>query len=230
MTCNIFRIAESNLWIYLNLTRLIKSHLIMLDTLNFSSDTLTDLTDGFGAFSDGAQWKASMFIDYGTIIELIVIMMVPVLIVLVVMLFQYLSRRAKYRLAEKAVEAGVEVDITTLLNTKKRKSAKKSLMRRIVWGGLLTVAGLALILFEAISDESADADDFVISAIILAIGVGLVLSFVFGRKLLAHNIELENKEEEIEFRRRHGQSGAKGNAGETTESAQEDHNPENEEK
>ncbi len=181
----------------------------MLDTLNFSSDTLTDLTDEFGAFSDGTQWKASMFIDYGTIIELIVIMMVPVLIVLVVMLFQYLSRREKYRLTEKAIESGVKPETIECLLPKRRKSAKKSLMRRIVWGGLLTVAGVAIIIFEATLDYSSDTDELIIGAVILAIGIGLVLSFVFGRKILAHDIELEDEEAEIEFRRRHGQNEEK---------------------
>ncbi len=173
----------------------------MDDTLTFAGDTLTQLTNGFGEFFDDSPM--SMFIDWGTIIELLVILMIPVLIVLVVVLFQYLSRRAKYRLAEKAVEAGVAVDVTTLLNSRKHKSAKKSLMRRIVWGGLLTIAGLGIIIFEATLDSASDADDFIIGTVILALGVGLVLSFVFGRKILAHDIELENREAEIEFQRRH---------------------------
>ncbi len=179
----------------------------MNDTLTFAGDTLTQLTNGFGEFFDDSPMK--MFIDYGTIIELTIIMMAPVLLVLVVMLFQYLNRRDKYRLAEKAIVAGAKTEAIESLLPKRRKSAKKSLMRRIVWGGLLTVAGLAIIIFEATVDYSSDADDFIIGAVILAIGVGLVLSFVFGRKILAHDIELENKEAEIEFRRRHGQNEEK---------------------
>ena len=99
------------------------------------------------------------------------------------------SRKADVAL--KAIEAGVPVDPAFFAPAKKKKeSTKQKLIDQLTGACITSLMGAAFTAFYFVEKE-----DFLgfVGGIMLAVGIGLFISFFVGRKMLAKEIETEEQ-------------------------------------
>ncbi len=142
--------------------------------------------------------------------------LVPLITLLIVFGAMCFKTWKEARVAEKAIEAGTDPDAIEELSHimrkrgRRRSSAKKSLLRRIVWGTLFAVCGLSIIIADLAMATYPKAMIVILGAFALALGLGLIISYIAGRKLLAHEIELEERAADAEFKARLEKMARKG--------------------
>ena len=94
----------------------------------------------------------------------------------------------------KAIENGAELDQNALMGLKSKvKSTRKQLVSRLGSGIMFTVLGLMFILSAAFGLSSFPSWGYYPGFPLLAVGVGLLVSFFFGKKYLKSQIEEEDK-------------------------------------
>ena len=100
-----------------------------------------------------------------------------------------------------AIEKNPDMDIEEFLKkvTPKKKSLKEKLVNKLQWGTMISLVGLVFIGFGAyIGYEGGwDADDPVVAtvfgSIILAVGVAFFINYMIAKKMLAEEIEAEER-------------------------------------
>ena len=110
------------------------------------------------------------------------------------------NKRAEVALA--AIEKNPGIDVEELLKkvTPKQKSLKEKLVNKLQWGTMISLVGLVFIGFGAyIGYEGGwDADDPVVTtmfgSIILAVGVAFFINYFIAKKMLAKEIEAEERQ------------------------------------
>ena len=94
----------------------------------------------------------------------------------------------------KAIENGAELDQNALMGLKSKvKSTRKELVSRLGSGIMFTVLGLMFILSAAFGLSSFPSWGYYPGFPLLAVGVGLLVSFFYGKKYLKSQIEEEDK-------------------------------------
>ena len=94
----------------------------------------------------------------------------------------------------KAIENGAELDQNALMGLKSKvKSTRKELVSRLGSGIMFTVLGLMFILSAAFGLSSFPAWGYYPGFPLLAVGIGLLVSFFYGKKYLKSQIEEEDK-------------------------------------
>ncbi len=109
------------------------------------------------------------------------------------------NRRTQIILA--AIEKNAETDIEDLLKklSPKRRLLKERLLTKLLWGTLATIAGLGLIAFSVyllVNDIGGSADapgSMILGLMALGVGVSFLINFVIGKKMLAKELEAEEK-------------------------------------
>ena len=128
---------------------------------------------------------------------------VPIIIV-------WFSTRRKMNEANKrteiamaALEKNPDMDIEELmekLSPKKTKLFKEKLLGKLLWGVICIVAGLAVFgggvysMVAEIGYRDVNTIIMTIGGVIFAVGIALTVNYLAGRKLLAKEIESEEKE------------------------------------
>ena len=94
----------------------------------------------------------------------------------------------------KAIENGAELDQNALMGLKSKvKSTRKELVSRLGSGSMFTVLGLMFILSAAFGLSSFPSWGYYPGFPLLAVGIGLLVSFFYGKKYLKSQIEEEDK-------------------------------------
>lgn len=94
----------------------------------------------------------------------------------------------------KAIENGAELDQNALMGLKSKvKSTRKELVSRLGSGIMFTVLGLMFILSAALGLSSFPSWGYYPGFPLLAVGIGLLVSFFYGKKYLKSQIEEEDK-------------------------------------
>ncbi len=94
----------------------------------------------------------------------------------------------------KAIENGAEIDQSVLMGLKSKvKSTRKELVSRLGSGVMLTLMGLMFVLSAAFGLSSFPSWGYYPGFPLLAAGIGLLVSFFYGRKYLKSQIETEDK-------------------------------------
>ncbi|MBR5014467.1 MAG: hypothetical protein IKY16_07680 [Bacteroidales bacterium] len=94
----------------------------------------------------------------------------------------------------KAIENGAELDQNALMGLKSKvKSTRKELVSRLGSGIMFTVLGLMFILSAAFGLSSFPSWGYYPGFPLLAVGIGLLVSFFYGKKYLKSQIEEEDK-------------------------------------
>ena len=94
----------------------------------------------------------------------------------------------------KAIENGAELDQNALMGLKSKvKSTRKELVSRLGSGIMFTVLGLMFILSAAFGLSSFPSWGYYPGFPLLAVGIGLLVSFFYGKKYLKSQIEDEDK-------------------------------------
>ena len=94
----------------------------------------------------------------------------------------------------KAIENGAELDQNALMGLKSKvKSTRKELVSRLGSGIMFTVLGLMFILSAAFGLSSFPSWGYYPGFPLLAVGIGLLVSFFYGRVYLKSQKEEEDK-------------------------------------
>ena len=105
------------------------------------------------------------------------------------------NKRTQIMLA--AIEKNPDMDIEELFNkmAPKQKLLKEKLLSKLQWGSICTMIGIGLLgcgIYSGTNDE-----DFMtllgFGFVLLAIGIAFLVNYFFGKKMLAKEIEAEER-------------------------------------
>ena len=138
-----------------------------------------------------------------------IIVLIGICVVLPVMLVWLVTRVRRNEIDKKtevmlkAIESGATIDSDLFKEApKKRKSTKESLLNRLICGCAASIIGAALTAIGIIPWMTLEDDTFapllIFGGISLAVGIALFIGFFVGRKMLAKEMEAEEKSLEQE--------------------------------
>lgn len=130
----------------------------------------------------------------------------PIVIVWMVVRARTHRTDKKMEILMKAVENGQQVDPALLVTAQtggRRYSLKKNILNRLLFGVIFSVAGLMFLIVSIVSGGKliyVDKSALLLSLLFISIGAGLLVSYFIGRRLLAKEMEIEEKQllEEVE--------------------------------
>jgi hypothetical protein len=105
---------------------------------------------------------------------------------------------ARTQIALAALEKHPDMDVEELLKkmSKKQKLLKEKLLKKLLWGCITSVIGLGFIglgIYLSASGKEDALDSISFGIILLAIGGAFIINYGVGRKMLAKEIEAEEK-------------------------------------
>ena len=128
------------------------------------------------------------------IIPIAVSCIMPIMLMWIVAKAATKKSEHKMNVMIKAIENGTDIDPQVLMGVKlKIKSTKMVLVNRLCAGVILTLVGLAFTLAAAFGLSSFPEWGYYPGLPLLAAGIGLLVSFVFGKNFLKSEIESESK-------------------------------------
>ena len=138
-----------------------------------------------------------------------IIVLIGICVVLPVMLVWLVTRVRRNEIDKKtevmlkAIESGATIDSDFFKEApKKRKSTKERLLNRLICGCAASIIGAALTAIGIIPWMTLEDDYFapllIFGGISLAVGIALFIGFFVGRKMLAKEMEAEEKSLEQE--------------------------------
>ena len=138
-----------------------------------------------------------------------IIVPIGICVVLPVMLVWLVTRVRRNEIDKKAevmikaIESGVTIDSDLFEEApKRRKSTKERLLNRLICGCAASIIGAALTAIGIIPWMTLEDDTFaplmIFGGISLAVGIALFIGFFVGRKMLAKEMEAEEKSLEQE--------------------------------
>lgn len=129
------------------------------------------------------------------IIPIVVSGMMPVAIV--ALIARVYTKKSEHRMNVmiKSIENGVDLDQNALMGIKSKvSSTRKELVNRLGSGIVFTLMGLMFVLAAALGLSSFPAWGYYPGFPLLAVGIGLLVSFFYGKVYLKSQIEKEDKE------------------------------------
>ena len=138
-----------------------------------------------------------------------IIVPIGICVVLPVMLVWLVTRVRRNEIDKKtevmlkAIESGATIDSDLFKEApKKRKSTKERLLNRLICGCAASIIGAVLTAIGIILWMTLEDDTFalllIFGGISLAVGIALFIGFFVGRKMLAKEMEAEEKSLEQE--------------------------------
>lgn len=129
----------------------------------------------------------------------------PIWVVTLVMKARTRKMDRKMDILMASVEKGQQVDPALLVAAEEgngKYKLKRNILNRLAFGSIFSLLGSVLFIIpvllgpstSAIATQSRNSAFFVIGAILLAVGAGLLISYFVGRKMLAKEIESEEAE------------------------------------
>jgi hypothetical protein len=100
-----------------------------------------------------------------------------------------------------AIEKNPDMDIEELIKkiSPKKKLLKEKLLAKLLWGSIIAFVGIGVLGCNVMwyivggANPNSLAKLYVIGSITLAIGIAFLVNYVVGKKLLAKEIEAEEK-------------------------------------
>ena len=135
------------------------------------------------------------------LIPISVCVVLPVMVVWLVNRTRQNEINRKADIMLKAIESGATIDANFFKAQQENKSIKERLLKRLTGACIFTLTGLVLAviglfnwtnLTEKMSNDSA-VIPMIFGGLFLAIGISLFVVFFVGRKMLAKEIEAEEK-------------------------------------
>lgn len=128
------------------------------------------------------------------LVPIFVCVVLPVTIVWIVSHTKQQETNKKAEIMLKAIEAGVPVDLGQLQTQKQRKSIKQELLDKLSGACITSFMGTGFLVYGLIGEgEDFGSLATVAGAVLLAVGIALFVSFFVGKKMLAKEIEAEEK-------------------------------------
>ena len=125
----------------------------------------------------------------------------PIVVVWLVVRHRMNETNSRTQIALAAIEKNPDMDIEELLKkiSSSGKLLKEKLLKKLLWGTLTTLLGLGLIGFGIFLGENqlGGTDDPLVSIcfglISLGVGIAFLINYFVGKKMLAKEIEAEEK-------------------------------------
>ena len=135
------------------------------------------------------------------VFELVLIFVVPLLIIW--MIFRYFKNRTDKRaqIVQAAIEKNPDMDIEEFIKklSPKQKSLKEKLLRKLLWGSTITVLGVCFFIYalwiDCVGGSNPDLLHLIyfVGIILFGIGVVFLLNYFISKKMLAKELEAEEK-------------------------------------
>ena len=130
-----------------------------------------------------------------------VCVVLPVMIVWLVNRTRQNDTNRKTEIILKAIEAGAPIDANFFKAQNDTKTVKERLLKRLSGGCIFALIGIAceiigiinMIKWDGATSNDSSVVPMVIGGICLAIGISLLIVFFVGRKMLAKEIDAEEK-------------------------------------
>ena len=138
----------------------------------------------------------------GLLVAFGISVVMPVMIVWLVSRTRQNETNKKTEIMLKAIESGATIDADFFKDAqKKQKSTKERLLNRLIWGCATSILGVGLAVLGIVQwvnwNGTSSNESFVVplvfAGIFLAIGIALFIGFFVGRKMLAKEMEAEEK-------------------------------------
>lgn len=129
------------------------------------------------------------------LVPIFVCVVLPVSIVLIIGLVRKNETERKAEVMMKAIEAGVPVDPALFNDNKKKASIKKDLLDKLNGACITSLIGAGLLILHLTGIKIFLPSAYLpfTAAVLLAVGIGLFISYFVGKKMLAKEIEAEEK-------------------------------------
>ena len=130
------------------------------------------------------------------VIPVCIYVVLPVMIVHLVTRARQNETNKKTEIMLKAIEAGASIDADFFKDKNSPRTIKERLLKRLIWGCIAGLAALGIVQWVN-WDGTTSNDSFVIplifAGIFLSVGIALFIGFCVGKKMLAKEIEAEEK-------------------------------------
>ena len=143
--------------------------------------------------------------NYVVLIETIVMIILIICAVALPTLIVWLNNRKKInetnqrtQIVLAAIEKNAETDVEDLLKkmAPQKKLLKEKLLTKLLWGGILTLLGLASTIFGCYLIASRDDNNnpfILFGPLLMPVGFAFLINYFVGKKMLAKEIEAEQK-------------------------------------
>ena len=131
---------------------------------------------------------------YDMLLPIFICVVLPVLVVWIIARTRKNETDRKAEIMLKAIENGQSIDPDMFKTPKSKASVKKDLLDKLNGACITSLMGLAfLILYlTKVSSFGFDALPYV-AGVMIAVGIGLFISYFVGKKMLAKEIEAEER-------------------------------------
>lgn len=120
----------------------------------------------------------------------------PISIVYLILKRKIISENNKKEIILAALEKNADVNIEELVKKTSApdKLLKEKLLKKLQWGLMTVVLGIGLLIYAILVRPDVDLQLYVIGSVaLLAIGVSLLFTYLFGKKMLAKEMEVEEQ-------------------------------------
>ena len=140
---------------------------------------------------------------YAILIDLGICVVLPVMIVWLVTRARQNEINKKTEIMLKAIESGATIDANFFKKKQGAKTIKERLLKRLASGCIFTLMGVVFTVIgfvnkDMMAEIHMQPDSFTIpcrvGGIFFAIGIGLLIVFFVGKKMLAKEMEAEARE------------------------------------
>ena len=130
------------------------------------------------------------------LVPIAVCVVLPVMIVWLISRVRQNETNRKAEIMLKAIENGQSIDPEIFKSKKQTTSVKKDLLDKLNGACITTLMGLAFLLLLLFNVKTLGFEDFLpyAAGAMLAVGIGLFISYFAGKKMMAKEIEAEEKE------------------------------------
>lgn len=125
----------------------------------------------------------------------------PIMVVWLIIRESINKTNQRTQIVLAAIEKNPDMDIEELMKkiSPKKKLLKEKLLSKLLWGGIIAFLGIALLGYCIVQGyvggmPTAALQQFsLFGAVLLGIGIAFLINYYVGRKLLAKEIEAEEK-------------------------------------
>ena len=131
------------------------------------------------------------------LVPIAICVVLPVLIVWLIGRVRQNETNRKAEIMLKAIENGQSIDPEIFKSNKKKASIKQDLLDKLNGACITTLMGLAFLLIMVFKiGNGIGFEDFLpyAAGAMLAVGIGLFISYFAGKKMMAKEIDAEEKE------------------------------------
>ena len=121
---------------------------------------------------------------------------VPIMIIWFIIRAKMNETNQRSQIVLAAIEKNPEMDIEELMKkiSPKTRLLKEKLLTKLLWGSLSTMLGIGMIVYHFYMSSTTTSPLGLIGMILLPIGIAFLISYFFGKKMLAKEIEAEEQQ------------------------------------